>query len=220
MVKPDAASVPRAADGRLPGRRGLATRQKLVDCTRDLLATTRYRDLKVTDITRSAGTSSATFYQYFLDLEAVMLAVAEETAEEGLELARLIADHKWQGAAGLTSAGDLVDGFLEFWRAHRPQLRVLDLLTSEGDERFRRTRTVMLNAITRELASAITAVRTTDRNDDVDPMAMAGALIGTLANLSAHQSGFEAWNIPMAEVREAMVRLLYWGVTGPRLPRR
>ncbi|MFM7069395.1 MAG: TetR/AcrR family transcriptional regulator, partial [Actinomycetes bacterium] len=54
----------RAADGRVPGRRGLATRQRLLDHTAALLATTSYRDLTVVDIAREAGTSPATFYQY------------------------------------------------------------------------------------------------------------------------------------------------------------
>ena len=80
----------RAVDGRVPGRRGLATRKRLLECTIELLAKTPYRDLKVTDITRAAGTSPATFYQYFVDLETVLLAVAEQTAEEGQQLVELI----------------------------------------------------------------------------------------------------------------------------------
>lgn len=69
-AEPD--SEPRAADGRVPGRRGQATRQKLLDCTADMLRTTSYRDLKVVDIAREAGTSPATFYQYFPDVESAI----------------------------------------------------------------------------------------------------------------------------------------------------
>ena len=133
----------RAVDGRVPGRRGLATRQRLLECTVELLGTTPYRDLKVTDITRAAGTSPATFYQYFVDLETVLLAVAEQTAAEGQQLIELIADRPWKGAAGVASAEGLVDGFIDFWRTHRPTLRVLDLLSTEGDKRFRHLRVVM-----------------------------------------------------------------------------
>ena len=104
----------RAVDGRVPGRRGLATRQRLVECTIELLASTPYRDLKVTDITRAAGTSPATFYQYFVDIEAILLAVAEQAVEEGRQLASLISGKQWKGASGVTSAEGLVDGFLEF----------------------------------------------------------------------------------------------------------
>ena len=43
-------------DGRTPGSRGLATRQRLLDATAELLATTPWRSVKVIDIARSAGT--------------------------------------------------------------------------------------------------------------------------------------------------------------------
>lgn len=208
----------RAVDGRVPGRRGLATRQRLVECTIDLLASTPYRDLKVTDITRAAGTSPATFYQYFVDIEAILLAVAEQAVEEGRQLASLISGKQWKGASGVTSAEGLVDGFLEFWRDHRSTLRVVDLLSTEGDKRFRHQRVLMLNAMTKALAAEITEIQSDDTG--VDPMAMAGALVGMLVNLAGHRAGFEAWDIRFDEVREAMVRLIYWGVTGPKLPRR
>ncbi len=70
--EPDAAAVAdldddpddeelRAADGRVPGRRGRATRQKLLERTAEMLQSTSYRDLKVVDIARGGGTSPATF---------------------------------------------------------------------------------------------------------------------------------------------------------------
>jgi AcrR family transcriptional regulator len=202
----------------VPGRRGLATRQRLLECTVDLLGTTPYRDLKVTDITRAAGTSPATFYQYFVDLETVLLAVAEQTAEDGQRLVALITGQPWKGAAGVTSAEHLVDGFINFWRTHRPTLRVLDLLSTEGDKRFRHLRVVMLNGMTKALAAEIEQVQ--GRDCDVDPMAMAGSLIGMLPQMAGHQGGFEAWDIPFAHVRDAMIRLIYWGVSGPKVPKR
>src|SRR3954464_8722524 len=101
MAMSDGAAAPlRAVDGRVPGRRGLATRQRLLECTVDLLATTPYRDLKVTDITRAAGTSRATFYQYFVDIEAILLAVAEQTVEEGRRPAQPIPGRPRKGASG------------------------------------------------------------------------------------------------------------------------
>ena len=219
MGKSEAVSVPRAADGRVPGRRGLATRQKLLDCVCTMLASTPYRDLKVTDITREAATSPATFYQYFVDIEAAVLALAESTADEGAHLADLIDGGQWRGAAGWNGAERLVDSFLEFWASHQPVLRVVDLLTEEGDERFRRARVRMLNALTTALSDCIGEVQGKPAAGDVDPTAMAGALVSMLAHVAAHQSGFEAWDIHMTDVREAMTRLVYWGVTGPKVPK-
>jgi len=201
----------------VPGRRGLATRRKLIDCTIKLLATTPYRDLKITDITRAAGTSPATLYQYFVDLEDVLLAVAQQVSEEALQLVDLITDRPWKGAGGVRSAEELVDGFLDFWRTHRPTLRVVDLLSTEGDKRFRHQRVVMLNAITKSLA---TEIQRLTPEGGVDAMAMAGVLVGLLAQVAGHQSGFEAWDINFGDVREAMIRLVYWGVTGPKVPSR
>jgi AcrR family transcriptional regulator len=225
VAKSDGASTPRpkattplrAVDGRVPGRRGLATRQRLVDCTIDLLATTSYRDLKITDITRAAGTSPATFYQYFVDLETVLLAVAEQTVEEGQQLVELIAGTPWSGSAGVESAERLVDGFLDFYRSHRPTLRVVDLLSTEGDKRFRHLRTLILNGMTKALAAEIDAL---GGSSEIDAMAMAGTLIGMLPQMAGHQVGFETWDISFAHVREAMIRLIYWGVTGPKIPSR
>lgn len=212
----------RAVDGRVPGRRGLATRKRLVECTIDLLASSSYRDLKVTDITRAAGTSPATFYQYFVDLESVLLAVAEQAVEDGQHLVDLIVGRPWSGAAGVTSAEALVDGFLDFYRSHRPTLRVVDLLSTEGDRRFRHLRVLILNGMTKALAAEMKAMQADDDIDTrhVNPAAMAGALIGLLPQMAGHQGGFEAWDIPFADVREAMIRLIYWGVTGPKIPRR
>ncbi|MBL7625954.1 TetR family transcriptional regulator [Frankia nepalensis] len=211
---------PRAADGRVPGRRGLATRARLLECAAAMLQTTPYRELTVTDISREAGTSPATFYQYFVDMETAMLALAEQVADQGAELSGLVGTKPWRGAAGWHSAQALVDGFLTFWLAHQPVLRVVDLLTEEGDVRFRGARVRMLNAITRALAGVIEEAQTrAGRRAELEPMAMASALVSMLAHVAAHQPGFEAWDIHVADVREAMVRLVFWGVTGPKVPR-
>ncbi len=50
----------RASDGCIPGRRGLATRQKLLDATLTVLDTVAYSDLKVVDIARQGVPSPAT----------------------------------------------------------------------------------------------------------------------------------------------------------------
>lgn len=217
MPKADAA-VALATDGRVPGRRGQATRQRLVDCANALLITTPYRELTVTDITRDAGTSPATFYQYFDDLGAIVLAVAEELADEGRRLAEHIDGNSWKGASAVATAEGIVDAFLEFWITHRPVLRVVELLTEEGDNRFRHARARMLNVATRSLAAAIQ--EQSKESNPEQATAMAGALVAMLTQVASHQRGFEAWDIHMTDVREAMVKLIYWGVTNPKVPKR
>ena len=110
-----AAQQLRASDGRVPGRRGRATREKLLSCTAEILEKTSYRDLKVIDIARCAGTSPATFYQYFNDVEAAVLELARTLQEEGSVLVELIRDSSWKGARGYDTALGLTDAFLSLW---------------------------------------------------------------------------------------------------------
>jgi len=205
----------RAVDGRVPGRRGRATRQRLLECTRDMLTTTSYRDVKVIDIAREAGTSPATFYQYFADVEAAILVLAEEMAQQGQHLTEIITDGPWGGADALATALELVDAFLEFWERHRPVLRVMDLATDKGDGRFQKIRVRLLNDITKALADVTRASQAGGGlPKGLDPMAVAGALVSMLAHTAAHQYGFEFWGIRTAQLREAMGRQLSWSVTG------
>ena len=205
----------RAADGRVPGRRGRATRQRLLECTRDMLTTTSYRDVKVIDIAREAGTSPATFYQYFADVEAAILVLAEEMARQGHHLTEIITDGSWTGADAFATSLELVDAFLEFWDQHRPVLRVMDLATDEGDGRFQKIRVHLLNDITKALAG-VTRRSQADGGlpKGLDPMAVAGSLVSMLAHTAAHQYGFEFWGIRTAKLREAMGRQVSWAITG------
>ena len=39
-------------------------------------------ELKIVDVTREVGSSPATFYQYFVDVDAAILALADEATEQ------------------------------------------------------------------------------------------------------------------------------------------
>jgi AcrR family transcriptional regulator len=204
----------RAADGRVPGRRGRATRQRLLECTGEMLRTTSYRDLKVIDIAREAGTSPATFYQYFADVEAAILVLAEGMAQSA-RLTDIVDAGTWKGRAGWDSALELVDEFIAFWDRHRQVLRVVDLSTDEGDQRFHKIRVRLLNEVAVSLARVIDGLQP---GAGIDPMATAGVLVSMLAHVSAHHYGFEFWGIRTADVRLAMARQVYAGVTGQKPP--
>ncbi|MSO88167.1 MAG: TetR/AcrR family transcriptional regulator [Acidimicrobiia bacterium] len=205
----------RAADGRVPGRRGRATRQRLLACTLDMLTSTSYRDVKVIDIAREAGTSPATFYQYFADVEAATLVLAEEMAQHGQHLRVIITEGSWVEGEAMATALELVDAFLAFWDDHRSVLRVVDLATDEGDGRFQKIRVRLLNDITTALAEVVRQAQKAGRiPKTIDPMAAAGVLVAMLAHTAAHQYGFEFWGIRTAKLRQSMARQVSWGVTG------
>jgi AcrR family transcriptional regulator len=209
----------RAVDGRQPGRRGRATRDRLLGCTADLLEKTSFRDLTVIDIARCAGTSPATFYQYFADVQAAVLVLAAAMAEEGKQLTALIREADWRGKAGYRAATDLVDGVLGLWERHRSVLRVVDLSTAEGDLRFQNIRTHLLNEVTSELRDVVHLFKADGRHPpDLDSMAQAAALVSMLVHVAAHRYGYEFWGIRLDDVRRSVTGLVYTGVTGRRPP--
>jgi AcrR family transcriptional regulator len=203
--------APRAADGRVPGKRGRATRQRLLDETRQLLGNVSFRDLKVVDISRSAGTSPATFYQYFADVDAAVLSLVEEMVDEGSdELRALVVDPDWERPE---AAAGLADGFLGFFDRHASMLRVIDLATTEGDERFRGQRVRLLNGVFLALRDLAEQAEAAGRlSTGVAPGAAAGILTTMLAHVSAHQPGFATWGIERDALAETMATLIDWTV--------
>lgn len=207
----------RTVDGRVAGRRGQATRQKLLDCLSEMLSSSPYRDVKVIDVARKAGTSPATFYQYFPDVEGAVLEIAEQMAAEGAGLTELLEGRSWAGKAGWQTAQELVDGFLEFWRKNDAILRVVDLGAAEGDKRFYKLRMKILNSVNNSLAESIGELQSKGRVDkDVNPAAIAGSLVAMLAAVAAHQKGFQTWGVKQAELKPNLALLVHLGVTGKK----
>lgn len=205
-------------DGRVPGRRGLATRQRLLECTAGLLVATPWRSIKVIDIARQAGTSPATFYQYFENVEAAITVLAEELVEGAGVLAGLV-DGDWSEGAGWDTAVAVVEGFMDYWERNRAVFRVVELTTVEGDLRFQGLRVRALNAVTVTLARVIaTTGGEAGSPAGSDPMAAAGTLIAMMAQVAGHRYGFEFWGIRTASLVDSQARLLHWSVTGRPAP--
>jgi AcrR family transcriptional regulator len=200
-------------DGRVPGRRGRATRQRLLESTAELLTTTSWRSIKVIDIARQAGTSPATFYQYFENVEQAILVLAEELMEGAALLAELV-DGNWTEDESGGTARAVVTGFMDYWEANRSVFRVVELATEEGDLRFQGLRVRALNAVTVTLARVIGAGGAGSSPAGSDPMAVAATLISMLAHVAAHQYGFEFWGIRTTAMVDSQARVLHWAVTG------
>ena len=208
----------RATDGRVPGRRGQATRRKLLDTTAALLETTSYRTIKVIDIAREAGTSPATFYQYFADVEQAVLVLAEEVALDAVQLTEFVRGD-WSPDASDATARAVVEKFMDFWEGHRAVLRVVELATEEGDLRFQRLRVRALNTLTESLRETIAELQEREQlAADIDPFATAGVLVSMLAHVGSHRYGFEFWGIRTASLVDSLTGILHWTVTG-RAPR-
>ena len=208
----------RTTDGRVPGRRGQATRRRLLDSTAKLLSRTCYRDVTVIDIARETRTSPATFYQYFPDVEHAVLVLAEEQVSDAVEVAELVVGD-WRGRNGARRAREVVEGFLDYYERHRAVLRVVDLATVEGDVRFQRLRTRAMSSLTEALADAVAAAQADGRGGaGVDPRAAAFVLVAMLTHCAAHRPELESAGVSTETVVDAMVPIVHFTVTGRRLP--
>src|SRR6516165_2897564 len=233
-LRPDAAVVAlgdyaqqvATTDGRVPGERGRQTRQRLLDATVELLTTTSWRSVKVTDIARQARTSPATFYQYFGNVEHAIRVLAEGMVDQAAQLAELVGGD-WSEGASWDTARTVTEGFLSYWEDNRAVFRVVDLATEEGDAQLRGIRVRALNAVTVALAQVIVAApppgagtpgTTTGSPAGADPMAVAGTLVAMFASVSTHRYGFEFWGIRTGNLVDSQARLLHWAVTGRPAP--
>jgi AcrR family transcriptional regulator len=209
-------------DGRVAGERGRQTRQRLLDATVELLSTTSWRSVKVTDIARQARTSPATFYQYFANVEEAIRVLAEGMVDEAAQLAELVGGD-WSEETSWDTACTVTEGFLAYWEDNRAVFRVVDLATEEGDRELRGIRVRALNAVTVALSQVIlvacpstgeAAGPSTASPAGSDPMAVAGAIVAMFASVSAHRYGFEYWGIRTPHLIDTQARLLHWAVTG------
>jgi AcrR family transcriptional regulator len=182
-----------------------------------MITTTGYRDVTVIDVARMAGTSPATFYQYFPDIQAAVVELANDAVKEGSVLKELAAERNWSGRAGAAAASELVDGFLDFWHRHEVILRVVDLGAAEGDRRFVRIRTKLLGLVVAPLTDAIAQLQKSGRLDpEVHPAATASALVTMLAASATHTKTFDTWSVREGDLRTGLARLVTWGVTGKK----
>ncbi|KDR59961.1 TetR family transcriptional regulator [Streptomyces wadayamensis] len=201
----------------MAGRRGQATRQKLLDCLSEMLNSSPYRDVKVIDVARKAGTSPATFYQYFPDVEGAVLEIAEQMASESSSLSEVLEGRSWVGKAGWQTAQDLVDDFLDFWKKNDAILRVVDLGAAEGDKRFAKLRLKILNSATTPLTGSIKELQAKGRVDkDINPAAVSGALVVMLSGVTSQLKGFQTWGVKQADLRPTLAQLVHLGVTGKK----
>jgi AcrR family transcriptional regulator len=203
-----------ALDGRPLGKRGAATRRRLVEATAQLLESQGVRDLRVVDIAREVGTSPATFYQYFRDVEEAVLALTAEVGEELAPVDELLL-RSWTGPSGLDAAREMVDAFIRYWDEHRAVLRTRNLAAQEGDPRFRQVRNNSLRPLTDHLAAAVADSQVTGRvSTEMAPMAAAAALVALLERMAAFHRDLETLGITRADVVETTARIVHQTVTG------
>jgi AcrR family transcriptional regulator len=203
-----------AADGRTIGTRAAATRRRLLDATARLLGELGVLDLRVVDITRAVGTSPATFYQYFPDVDAAILALAHEATEDERPLVSYLTPG-WTLEDGLDQARTFVDAYMDYWHSHHAVLRIRNLKAEEGNAQFRAVRSeanlLVINAMQTMLRSSIEAGRLPTA---LDSFTAAAAMVAMIERILPFQPEMARRGADRQAVRESLSILLYRGLTG------
>jgi len=203
-----------AIDGRPLGRRAQQTRRRLLDATCELLESHGIRDLRVVEVARKVGTSPATFYQYFRDVDEAVLVLSDELTDELHPLAQLL-DKPWNGKSGLDAARTIVDGYFRFWDRHRAIMRVRNLAADEGDQRFRDVRNRALGLLTDRIASAVAENQRAGRIvDEISPYSAAAAMVSMMERMATYHFDLEPRGVTRADLVETTARILHQTVTG------
>lgn len=203
-----------ALDGRPLGERGIRTRRRILDATGELLATGGIRDLKVVDIARSVGTSAATFYQYFPDVESAVLVLVEEIREEYRPLGEILGA-QWSDEGSLDELRRFVQGFVELFDRHRAILRTRNLAAQEGDVRFRRARANALNVVIEPLAAKVVEAQKMGRvSSAISSQAAAAGLVTMTERLAAFHYELEPRGVTLGDLVETVARIIHQVATG------
>jgi AcrR family transcriptional regulator len=200
--------------GRALGPRAQSTRRSLLDSTAELLAQHSLREVRVVDIARRVGSSPATFYQYFKDVEDAVLQLAGEASLEMPAILDLM-EAPWEEVDGMDRARAIVEAFIEHWDKHHAVLRVRNLASDEGDLRFAAVRAKALSPVLQALAKHIESSKQAGRlRDSLNANAGAAALGAILERLAAYHRELEKLGVSLDELVESSAYMLYRNITG------
>ena len=207
-----------ATDGRVIGRRAIQTRRRILDATAALLRRQGALDLKVIDVAREVGTSPATFYQYFADVEDAILCLAGELVGEVPRFVEQI-DAGWTGPDGLDRARRLVAEYTRFWDDHGAVLRIMHLRADELEPRFRSVRNTYNGQFMVAMVAVVREAEAARRlSGAMDPDATAGAMLAVLDRVPSYRESFERRGTSREAMIETIARVLHAGLTGHPTP--
>lgn len=134
------------------------TAARLRAAARQAFAAGGWQGTRVQDIVNRAGVSHGTFYTYYANRAAILTALLDEVESGFLELAK----RPWAGDDVRAALVEIIDGFLEQYRAHAPVIAAwLEAAREQADlaERYRRARGVFVSRVAEQVGATAAASR-------------------------------------------------------------
>ena len=198
--------------GRVLGPRALKTRARLLAATESQLSRRSVRELSVADITRQAGTSPATFYQYFGDVTDAVLQLASDVSAETARRLEAVSDD-WKGDAGLENARTLVRVLLEIWDTHRPLLLARNVMADEGDRRFFEVRRDSVGGVIGRMSERLKEIHEAGGiAKELHPGVAAIGLVMMVERLACYELELGSQGLSREELMESCARIVHDGM--------
>lgn len=125
--------------GQAIGRKGLESRQRLLDAARQLITDEPAHKLTASAVARAAQLASQTFYLYFTDIDEILLTLSREASED-MSLVRETLSAPWTSQSPASHARRFIEAFSAYWDRHRAVLSMRNYLADSGHEAFARVR--------------------------------------------------------------------------------
>lgn len=152
---------------RSPESRRLELSRHFIDALEPLLASKRYADLSVEDITAAGGIARSTFYAYFKDRGELLGAMADVILEEIFAEGR-----NWWDLPDQGGIADLRQALVPPIEARMQHAPILSAVTEGAatDDRLRERQVRLIDKLTHDLAQHIKrAQRARSASPDIDP---------------------------------------------------
>jgi len=185
--------------GQSLGRKGRRTRANILAGAGQLLRESPGAPPTVAAIAKQADISAPTFYLYFEDVGEVLLAMLDELQDESDAVLALMTE-PWPEADAYPRALRFVRAYFDFWIRHVPLLRVRNMLSDQGDPRFRTSRRQGAEPYFRAMAEKFFEARPQDDGDEIEGRGVAAVVmtalerLATVVALEIHQRRDIPWN--------------------------
>lgn len=207
MAKAVRTSARRNQIGQVMGRKGHVTRARLVAAATQLVAARPLRELRATDIASAAGVGAPSFYVYFTDVGAAVLAALEQHPQASPELLGIL-EGDWTDD-GPARARAFVAAYLGAWKDNFALLRARNLAADEGDQRFVDQRLADIGPILRGLTAQFEAAQAAGRAPrTLSAAAAAGVVVAALERLAAAPRWDQGGRLDDGDLRDAAAFML------------
>lgn len=204
IARPDATDGvagegPLTATGRVPGRKGMDTRRRLLEEVERLCVNVPYHHVTVSQVAAAADTSAATFYHYFPDVASAAAEVATVHFTH-LEPVVALANEIATFGPDRERCRRFVGEFMDFWAARPGLLEALIIADPDGDPTYFR----VLHRAVASLSSALAPAVHVGHG-----LGVAGALVMMLSHATARRAGFARDGVPSDELADSLTTVVH-----------